>query len=93
MDLEKARLMKEVCNLEKQIFLFAPKKVLLMVLYFVYTEPVKGLPVTGMLGFERICCSGFKAFRIAPAESTYDADERTREQCAFSFCLFFHFDI
>ncbi len=85
--------MKEVSNLEKPIFLFAPKKVLLMVLYFVYTEPVKGLPVTGMFGFERICCSGFKAFRIAPGESTYDADERTREQCAFSFCLFFHFDI
>ncbi|PBK59264.1 hypothetical protein ARMSODRAFT_1027550 [Armillaria solidipes] len=81
MDLEKARLMNEVNTLENQVFLLAPKKTFPGLTGRPPTcntcnEPVKGLPVTGMLGFERICCPRVKAFRIAPGESTCDADER-----------------
>ncbi|KAK0435481.1 hypothetical protein EV421DRAFT_1740140 [Armillaria borealis] len=92
MDLEKARLMNEVNTLENQVFLLAPKKTFPGLAGRPPAcnnckEPVNGLPVTGMLSFERICCSGFKAFCIAPGESTYDADERKERTSLTSLVL------
>ncbi|KAK0447028.1 uncharacterized protein EV420DRAFT_1751269 [Desarmillaria tabescens] len=84
MDLEKARIMNEVNSSENQVIFLEPNKTFPGLAgsppsCSVCKEPVQGLPAAGILGFKRICFGGFKAFRIVPGESTYDADERNEK--------------
>ncbi|PBK59265.1 hypothetical protein ARMSODRAFT_967045 [Armillaria solidipes] len=84
MDLEKARLINEVNNSESKVVFLGSKETFPGLTSGpppcqVCKEPVKGLPMTGMLAFEKICFCGFKAFRIARGETTYNADERNEK--------------
>ncbi|KAK0488117.1 hypothetical protein EDD18DRAFT_644431 [Armillaria luteobubalina] len=84
MDLEKARLISEVNNLENKVVFLEPEET-----FSGFTgqpprcpvckEPVKGLPVAGTLTFEKVNFAGFKAFRRVHGESTHDADERNEK--------------
>lgn len=84
MDLEKARLINEVNNWENKVVFLNSEETFLGLNggpppCRLCKELVKGLPVTGTLAFEKINFAGFKAFRIAPNETTYDADERNEK--------------
>ncbi|KAK0212066.1 hypothetical protein DFS33DRAFT_1482052 [Desarmillaria ectypa] len=84
MDRERVRLVKEINSSENQVFFLGPNETFPSLTGSppgckFCQEPVKGLPETGVLGFERVCFCGFRALRKVPGESTYDADERNEK--------------